>query len=220
MSKTIIPPKAPNLPVGPVEYEQSYQNQLNNVQRLYYNQVDNYLTSVMENSGGRFINFPHLFMSDSVSQYAAADNTPTIVQWNTIERNEGFTFASNTATATYSGAYKIDYRLLFENSDSALHEAWVWATLNGTPVARSGTKFSVPASTTADGYVMAVGTIVLDMVGADQLQLYWATDKYGNAAGSVLGVYIEAYPAQVSPYVRPAIPSAYGSITFVSELSQ
>ena len=33
--------KAPNLPIAPVEYSQQYQDQLNNVLRLYFTQLDN-----------------------------------------------------------------------------------------------------------------------------------------------------------------------------------
>lgn len=33
--------KSPNLPIAPVEYSQEYQDQLNNVLRLYFNQLDN-----------------------------------------------------------------------------------------------------------------------------------------------------------------------------------
>ena len=39
---TIRPPKAPNLPIGPVEYDQRYQDQLLNVLRLYFNTIDNF----------------------------------------------------------------------------------------------------------------------------------------------------------------------------------
>jgi hypothetical protein len=38
----IRPSKAPNLPIAPVEYAQSYQDQLLNALRLYFNQVDNF----------------------------------------------------------------------------------------------------------------------------------------------------------------------------------
>ena len=38
----IRPPKAPNLLVAPVDYAQTYQDQLNNALRLYFNQVDNF----------------------------------------------------------------------------------------------------------------------------------------------------------------------------------
>jgi hypothetical protein len=38
---TLIPPKAPNLPIAPVDYSQQYQDQLSNAFRLYFGQVDN-----------------------------------------------------------------------------------------------------------------------------------------------------------------------------------
>ena len=40
---TLIPSKAPNLPIGPVDYSQQYQDQFSNVLRLYFNQIDNYV---------------------------------------------------------------------------------------------------------------------------------------------------------------------------------
>lgn len=33
--------KSPNLPIAPVDYSQQYQDQLNNVLRLYFAQIDN-----------------------------------------------------------------------------------------------------------------------------------------------------------------------------------
>ena len=39
---TLLTPKAPNLPIAPVEYTQQYQDQLNNALRLYFNQIDNF----------------------------------------------------------------------------------------------------------------------------------------------------------------------------------
>lgn len=32
--------KAPTLPLAPIEYHQQYQDQLNNILRLYFNQID------------------------------------------------------------------------------------------------------------------------------------------------------------------------------------
>ena len=39
---TLVTTKAPNLPIAPVEYAQSYQDQVLNALRLYFNQIDNY----------------------------------------------------------------------------------------------------------------------------------------------------------------------------------
>lgn len=219
MARTLRPPKAPNLLVGPVAYEQQYQNQLNNVQRLYYNEIDNTLTSLLENNGGRFLNFPHIAASDSTNQYAAGDNTPTLTNWNTEESDGGFDLTLTYAAALYSGVYRIDYSLEFVNTDNAAHDVIVWMKVNGNNVARSATKFTVPARKSAGvyGYLCAVSFIVFSIQATDQIQLYWETDKAYNSVGPIDGVYMYATPATAT---IPAIPSAVGTITFVSELPE
>ena len=222
MAETLRPPKGPNLPVGPVDYEQNYQNQLLNVLRLYHNQIDNTLTVLLENNGGRYLNFPHIAASDTSDQYATADNVPTLVNWNTEESDGGFDLQLTYAEALYSGVYRIDYSLQFVNTDNAAHDVVVWLRTNGTDVPRSATKFIIPArkNVGVPSYLCAVSFIVFSVYGGDQVQLYWATDKAYSTIGSVDGVYMEYVPAQTVPYPHPVIPSAVGSITFVSELPQ
>lgn len=56
----LIPPKAPNLPIGPVDYDQRYIDNLLNALRLYFNQIDNMGQGLLTNSaGGAFIKFPY-----------------------------------------------------------------------------------------------------------------------------------------------------------------
>lgn len=222
MADTLRPPKAPALPIGPVSYAQEYQNQLNNAQRLYYNQIDNTFVSLLDNNGGRFVNFPHIAASDTTDQYAGGDDTPTIVKWNTEESDGGFDLASNQFTALYSGVYKIDYSLQFVNTDNAQHEVDVWLKVNGTNAARSTTKFTVPQRKSGSifGYTCAVSFVVFPVNAGDTFQLFWATDQAYNPVGPVSGVYMEYLPEQTTPYALPSIPSAIGSITFVSELPQ
>jgi hypothetical protein len=40
-------PTPPNLPIAPVEYSQAFQDQLSNVLRLYFNQVNNSLNGLV-----------------------------------------------------------------------------------------------------------------------------------------------------------------------------
>jgi hypothetical protein len=40
------PSQAPNLPIAPTEYQQRYIDQVNNVLRLYFNQIDNFTQNV------------------------------------------------------------------------------------------------------------------------------------------------------------------------------
>lgn len=55
---TLVPSKAPNLPLGPNEYSQQYQDQLNNVLRLYFAAIDNFTQAVIIPSSGTTANRP------------------------------------------------------------------------------------------------------------------------------------------------------------------
>ena len=54
----ILPAKSPNLPIGAIEYDLGYQDQLNNSLRLYFNQLDS-----------------------NVQQFIAGINSVTTLQW-------------------------------------------------------------------------------------------------------------------------------------------
>ena len=51
------PSKSPNIPIGPVEYSQQYQDQLTNALRLYFAQVDNFSGAVTNGGPFSFIDF-------------------------------------------------------------------------------------------------------------------------------------------------------------------
>jgi len=50
--------KAPNLPIGPVEYNQQYQDQMNNALRQYFAQIDNFTQALVIPNSGTTANRP------------------------------------------------------------------------------------------------------------------------------------------------------------------
>lgn len=217
--------KAPNLLVAPVSYAQLYQDQLNNALRLYFNQVDNVNSTLLSPNGGHYISFPHICASDSTDQYASGNNTPTVVNWNTLDSGSGFTLAvPGTATADVSGVYKITYSAQLANTSNSAHDAVFWLKVDSgsgfVDVPNSATVFTLPSRKSAGvpSYVAAYSEVTFSVNGGDKIELYWATDLAYNPVGPVDGVYIFHDPAQTVPYTRPAIPSVIGSITFVSRL--
>ena len=215
------PPKAPNLLVAPIVYDQRYIDQLNNALRLYFNQIDNGLGFMLSDSGGSSLSLPHIAASDNADQLATATNTPTEVKWDTLESGLGWTLnAPGTATASIPGVYTIRYSLQLANTDNAQHDAAVWLKVNNADVPRSTTIFTVPARKSAGvfSYVCAYSEATFQVETGDTIALYWATDQAFIVSPATAGVYIEHLAAQTSPYPRPATPSAIGSITFVSRL--
>jgi hypothetical protein len=218
---TLRPPKAPNLLVAPIVYDQRYVDQLNNALRLYFNQIDNGLGFLLSGTGGATLSLPFIAASDSTDQLATGSNTATVVKWNTLEGGNGFSLnAPGSATALVSGVYKITYSLQLTNTDNVAHDAAVWLKINNVDVPRSTTIFTVPARKSAGvfSYICAYSEVVFSLEAGDVMELYWATNQSYRVSPARDGVYIEHLAAQTSPYARPATPSALGSITFVSRL--
>jgi hypothetical protein len=183
----------------------------------------NFYGGNFEGLGGTLI-LPHIAASDSTDQIAGGDDTPTVVNWNTLDSGFGWTLNSpGSATANVAGVYTIRYSLQFANTANAIHDATVWLQKNGSDVANSTTFFSIPARKSAGvpSYVCGYSEATFEVDVGDEIELYWATDLAGNPTTPTDGVYIFHDAAQVSPpYDRPAIPSAIGSIAFVSALNK
>jgi hypothetical protein len=227
--------KAPALLYPPVEYNRQYFDQLVNVLRIYFNQLDSdaacraFSYRAEQFIGGTFSGYgtglilPHIAASDSTDQIATADDTPTVVNWNTLDAGYGWTLNSpGSATAQFAGVYTIRYSLQFINTANAVHYVTVWLQKNGSDVANSSTIFAVPArksgSPGEEGYLCGYSEATFSVDVGDDIELYWATDLAGNPTTPTDGVYMFHDAAQVSPYARPAIPSAIGSISFVSAI--
>ena len=59
MSSIPQTPKAPSLPFAEVQYSRNYLDQLNNVLRLYFNQIDNTFASLLSIAGGSLLESTH-----------------------------------------------------------------------------------------------------------------------------------------------------------------
>jgi len=217
--------KSPSLPLPSVDYDQRREDQFANALRIYFNQLDSSLYSLSANTGGGLLGLPFIEASDSGTQYATGNNTPTIVNWDTTALGNGFTLnVGNTATALVSGVYKITYSLQFANDANDIHDAVVWLRVNGSTsaadVPNSTTNFSVPARKSAGvpSFVCGYSEVVFALNAGDEVGLWWGTDLAATSGGGT-GVYIYSEVAQTTPMAYPATPSAIGSITFVSALT-
>lgn len=218
----LVPPKNPNAPIAPTEYRFEYQNQLNGVNRLYFNQIDNGLGALYAPNGGSYLSFPHIAASDANDQYATASDTPTVVSWSSLDSGSGFTLnAPGSATALSNGVFKITYSAQIANTANDIHDAIFWLRINGVDVANSATYFSVPArkSSGAPTYMCAYSEAPFVATVGDVVELVWATNQAYEPVTPTDGVYLFADPAQVLPYERPAIPSVIGSIVFVCNVT-
>ena len=213
--------KAPALALTPTQFSQVHFDLLHNQLRVYFNTIDLFTATLNNPAGGSGLSLPHIAASDSTDQYATANDTPTIVKWNTLTSGLGFTLDPGFyAVAQYTGFYKIDFRLQYANTANAPHDVVVWLRVNNVDVPESASKITIPARKSAGvpSYTLMYSSISFEVETGDEISLWWATDLAYNTTGPVNGIYMENAPAQTVPYAHPAIPSASGAITFVSRV--
>ena len=93
------PPKAPNLLVAPVDYRQQYVDQLNNALRLYFNQIDNSLQSLLAPAGGGLLQFPSGSFQDNTSQFGSTVY-PSPISFTQIDYSNQIILDDTTASFT------------------------------------------------------------------------------------------------------------------------
>lgn len=215
---TLRPSKAPNLPIGPTAYAQTYQDQFNNALRLYFNEVDNISASLSGTAGGKFLRFPYAAVQRTTDFNFATADTATLITCDQEDYLNTTTLDNTDGIhVTVPGIYNYQYSIQFANTHTQAHNAYLWLRKNGADLAGTGSKFDVPSTHGAsDGYLIAACNFYVELNADDYVELWGAAARVDN--GVTDGVYIEAYAAQVSPFAMPAIPSVVITLSFVSGL--
>ena len=207
-------PQPPNLPYAPSEWSSQYQEQLNNVLRLYFNRLSNVTRYLLGPEGGQYINIPYGAFYDTTDQVAGSTTTAYAITLNSTSSNNGVTIEnSSEVTFAYQGIYNIQFSIQLSNNTNATQDVDIWFRKNGTDVADSNSRFGLaPRKSAGDPYhVIASLNFVESFNAGDYVQLYWRT--------SDVGAYIEYYAAPSSP-TGPAIPSVILTATFVSSVPE
>lgn len=213
----LIPPSQPRLPVATEEYDPDYQNQLNNVLRLYFNQLDNYNRLFASSIGGSFIRFPYGAFSSDQDQSTTA-NTATLMTLNTTDFSNGASIDSSKIRVTYPGIYNLQFSAQFQNTDNQIQDISIWLRQGndgGTSADITGSTglVSIPARKSAaageEAHEIVGWNYYVSMQADDYVQIWWSTT---NAS-----VTIQNYPASTGP-VRPSTQSVVATLSFVSAL--
>jgi hypothetical protein len=179
------PPKAPNLPIAPVEYRQLYQDQFLNALRLYFNQIDNFAQPFSSNTGGAFLKFPNgAFSQDGFTTLTNAipnsSSTATIVVGSTTGFASAGTILIEEELIAYTGKTATSFtgitRSVYGSSGSS-HSAGVYVT-EAQGVASASTALAIPYDTTDTSNQVALDPL-------DNTKVVFAVAGYYNVQFSI-----------------------------------
>lgn len=204
-------PEPPNLPLAPTQYASQYQEQLNNVLRLFFNQLNAVESALLSPQGGRFINNVYAAIQRTTDKTFTA-NTATQI---TFDQNDYLNGTVNDGTdgikVLQSGIYNYQFSIQIANTSATIYNAWCWLRVNGVDVPGTASRFDVPGKHgSSDGYLIVAANFFVELQANDTVELWAAVE---NTA-----VYFEAYSAATSPFARPSIPSVVATLSFVSSI--
>jgi hypothetical protein len=207
----IVNPAPPNLPLGTDTYERRYQDQFTNILRLYFNQLQNALTEITGNAGGRYLAFPYGAFSDFADQTTTA-NTATLMALDTTDFSNGVSVVANSKiTVEYAGIYNLQFSVQLQNLDNAPQDVFIWLKQNGTDITGSTGLVGMPARKSAGVpfHDIKGWNYFLNMNAGDYVQIYWSTTN--------VDVTIQTYAASGTP-TKPSTASVVATLSFVSAL--
>ena len=153
--------------------------------------------------------FPYGAFQDSTDQIAGSTTTAYAMTYNTTDYSDGVTLASGSRiTVGYSGLYNLQFSAQFVNTDSAIQDVDVWFRKNGSDIANSNSRFSVPnRHGSVDGHLIASLNFFVALEKNEYVEIMWATTS--------TTVSIQQLPSQTSP-TRPATPSVIATMSYLS----
>jgi hypothetical protein len=200
---------APNLPLASKEYSPQYQEQLNNVLRLYFNQLDKILAQLRTNGAidPSNINVPNGLFFNTADQTLAAVNTGYPITFNQTYLNNYIALQSGSTSkiqVTVGGVYNFQLSAQLKSTNASGKDVQIWIKRGTTTIGYSAHRYTVAG---ADNHFNVSWNFDIDLAANEYIEMYWGADD--------TNVTLEAIPAS-APY--PAVASVVMAVNFIARL--
>lgn len=115
----------------------------------------------------------------TANQTAALPNVGYAATLNNTALLRGVTLSNaSRLTVQYAGDYNVQWSVQLMNPDSAECDVWVWLAKNGTAVADSAGRVTVPKKHGgADGHMLVCWNVMLSLAANEYVEVFWQTQN-------------------------------------------
>lgn len=203
----LVSPAAPNLPLADNVYNRYYQDQLNSVLRLYFNQLRNVTEQVVGPNGGQYIDCPNGLFFSTTDQPIAAANVAQPIDFPIEYLNNAVRVNSGTDSRVYvdvGGVYNFQFSGQLRSNSGSAKQVYVWIARNGTDIGYSTHQYTVSGGNT---HLNISWNFNIDLDVGEYVEMQWASDD--------VDMSLEA-AAATAPH--PGMPSAVMAVNFIAPL--
>lgn len=170
--------------------------------------------STMDISGLRTINQRPVFINGSFlssttqAQTGGASNTPTPITFDLVTASNGIDLSGATPSSqirvSKDGLYQFQFSAQLDKTGGGTSQMEIWLRRNGADLSNSASQVVVAGT---NGETLMSVPFFVDLSANDILECVFASPD--NT------MVIAAFPSQVSPYARPAIPSMIATMNLL-----
>lgn len=196
----------PALPLAPEQYDRPYQDQSNNVLRLFFNRLVGLVREIIStDDGGKFLYMPRGLFYSTVDQTLTLANTGYPVEFENIYIDSGTSIVNDTKiTIAADGIYNFQISIQLESTSATAKTVWVWINKNGTDVPYGAHEYVIEGNGQKE---VVIWNFSIDVEAGQYIEMYWAADD--------TDIEIHTH-APTSPH--PGVPSTVVAVSFVSNL--
>jgi hypothetical protein len=197
----------PSLPLSPEQFGRMYQDQLNNVLRLYFNLLNSNVNNIIGPNGGQYIDCPNGLFFSIADQPIGAVDTAQPIEFPIEYLNNAVRVNSGTESRVYvdiAGVYNFQFSGQLRSGSASAKQVYIWIARNGTDIGYSTHQYTVSGSGT---HLNVSWNFNIDLDEGEYVELRWAS--------SDIDMKLEA-TAATAPH--PGMPSAVIAVNFIAPL--
>jgi len=164
---------------------------------------------------GKNIDVPYNQLVSTSNQTLSAIDLAVAVTYTSTDFPGGISVVSSSRiTFATAGIYQITFSLQFVSDSTGTEIVDVWFRKNGTDVAGSNSRFSMPARKSAGvkSALIAVTPYIVSLAANDYVEIMWGSTATTTSLAALGAV---SYSAGVTPAI-PSTPSAIVAVQFIS----
>jgi hypothetical protein len=149
------------------------------------------------------------FYDTSAEQTATSQTTAYVVAIGQTAQANGVSITSgNRITFAYAGTYEVKFSIQFHNVETNASDVNVWFRLNGSDIADSNSRFTIPSKQNNNGYLIAITPFIVTVTAGQYVQIVWSCDDNTTTKIETL-----------APGTTPTVPRTPGVIVLVNPVT-
>jgi hypothetical protein len=197
----------PNLPLSPEEFGRSYQDQLNNILRLYFNLLNGNVNNLIGPNGGQYVDCPNGLFFSTTDQPIVSANVAQPIDFPLEYLNNAVYVNAGTDSRIYvnvPGVYNFQFSGQLRSTSGSAKQVYIWIRRNTTDIGYSTHQYTVSGGNT---HLNVSWNFNIDLEADEYIEMRWASDD--------VNMTLEA-TAPTAPH--PGMPSAVIAVNFVAPL--